>query len=203
MNVAQETLGFRRAGLSPALSLLMSAFALPIPPARVPPHLRRPTERSPTASGARSQESGIRRFPTSANSHGWLAASWRSVGIHRAIAAMWPRRCSPSLSSSGSIPASHQQSRSPPARTACTPQPSGFAWQSLRRCSRRWIYLLDELGPQAQIARAWAVRDLRGVSPRRAVGPLEHLQILELLYRHRSSIRLQRALESSFLTPDP
>src|SRR5881392_1906776 len=48
MNVAQETLGFRRAGLSPALSLLMSAFALPIPPARFTPHLRRPTERSPT-----------------------------------------------------------------------------------------------------------------------------------------------------------
>src|SRR6478609_2527942 len=48
MNVAQETLGFRRAGLSPALSLLMSAFALPIPPARVTPHLHRPTERSPT-----------------------------------------------------------------------------------------------------------------------------------------------------------
>src|SRR3954466_1742645 len=48
MNVAQETLGFRRAGLSPALSLLMSAFALPIPPARVTLHLHRPTERSPT-----------------------------------------------------------------------------------------------------------------------------------------------------------
>ena len=48
MNVAQETLGFRRAGLSPALSLLMSAFALPIPPAGVTPHLHRPTERSPT-----------------------------------------------------------------------------------------------------------------------------------------------------------
>src|SRR6185312_8979437 len=48
MHVAQETLGFRRAGLSPALSLLMSAFALPIPPARVTPHLHRPTERSPT-----------------------------------------------------------------------------------------------------------------------------------------------------------
>ena len=48
MNVAQETLGFRRAGLSPALSLLMSAFALPIPPARFTPRLRRPTERSPT-----------------------------------------------------------------------------------------------------------------------------------------------------------
>src|SRR5580765_791429 len=53
MNVAQETLGFRRAGLSPALSLLMSAFALPIPPARVPPQLHRPTERSPTTQMSR------------------------------------------------------------------------------------------------------------------------------------------------------
>ena len=48
MNVAQETLDFRRAGLSPALSLLMSAFALLIPPAFLTEHLRRPTERSPT-----------------------------------------------------------------------------------------------------------------------------------------------------------
>src|SRR4029450_13849520 len=48
MNVGQETLGLRRAGLSPALSLLMSAFALPIPPARFTPRLHRPTERSPT-----------------------------------------------------------------------------------------------------------------------------------------------------------
>src|ERR687883_789308 len=50
MNVEQETLGLRRAGLSPALSLLMSAFALLIPPARFTPHLRRLTERSPTIS---------------------------------------------------------------------------------------------------------------------------------------------------------
>ena len=48
MNVAQETLGFRRAGLSPALSLLMSAFALLIPPATLTSHLHRLTERSPT-----------------------------------------------------------------------------------------------------------------------------------------------------------
>src|ERR1700690_985065 len=48
MNVAQETLGLRRAGLSPALSLLMSAFALPIPPAHLSVHLHRPRERSPT-----------------------------------------------------------------------------------------------------------------------------------------------------------
>jgi hypothetical protein len=48
MNVVQETLGFRRAGLSPALSLLMSAFALLIPPATLTGHLHRPTERSPT-----------------------------------------------------------------------------------------------------------------------------------------------------------
>src|SRR5687768_11216856 len=48
MNVAEETLGFRRASLSLALSLLMSAFALPIPPAAFTSHLHRPTERSPT-----------------------------------------------------------------------------------------------------------------------------------------------------------
>ena len=48
MNVAQETLGFRRAGLSPALSLLMSAFALPISPAALSSHLHRLTERSST-----------------------------------------------------------------------------------------------------------------------------------------------------------
>ncbi|ORD05465.1 hypothetical protein DXF84_26625 [Escherichia coli] len=39
---------FRRAGFSPALSLLMSAFALLIPPACLTAHLHRLTERSPT-----------------------------------------------------------------------------------------------------------------------------------------------------------
>src|SRR4249920_1791308 len=48
MNVAQETLGFRRQGLSPCLSLLMSAFALPISPASLSTHLHRLTERSST-----------------------------------------------------------------------------------------------------------------------------------------------------------
>lgn len=38
----------RRAGFSPALSLLMSAFALLIPPACLTAHLHRLTERSPT-----------------------------------------------------------------------------------------------------------------------------------------------------------
>ncbi len=50
MNVAQETLGFRRQGLSPCLSLLMSAFALPIAPACLSTHLHSPTERSSTAA---------------------------------------------------------------------------------------------------------------------------------------------------------
>src|SRR5215468_5556019 len=57
MNVAQETLGFRRAGLSPALSLLMSAFALPIPPAALSSRLHRPTERSPTTHAIHSVRS--------------------------------------------------------------------------------------------------------------------------------------------------
>ena len=68
MNVAQETLGFRRGSLSLPLSLLMSAFALLIPPASLTRHLRRPTERSPTTSmlllehahGCRSSHSAAR-----------------------------------------------------------------------------------------------------------------------------------------------
>src|SRR5436305_6231074 len=48
MNVAQETLGFRRQGLSPCLSLLMSAFALLIAPATLPSHLHSLRERSST-----------------------------------------------------------------------------------------------------------------------------------------------------------
>src|ERR1700752_1521446 len=70
MNVAEETLGFRRAGLSPALSLLMSAFALPIPPACLTTHLQRPTERSPTVQesevrGRKSETAKPALFPTS------------------------------------------------------------------------------------------------------------------------------------------
>ena len=43
-------MGFRCGGFSPPLSLLMSAFALPIPPANFPIGLRRRTERSSTAT---------------------------------------------------------------------------------------------------------------------------------------------------------
>src|SRR5262245_18234139 len=49
MNVAQETLDLRRGSFSLHLSLLMSAFALLIPPEDLSILLRRPTERSPTA----------------------------------------------------------------------------------------------------------------------------------------------------------
>ena len=55
MNVEQETLGLRRAGFSPALSLLMSAFALLIPPEFLTVLLHRPTERSPTTAGLNQQ----------------------------------------------------------------------------------------------------------------------------------------------------
>src|SRR5690242_1719789 len=61
MNVAQETLGFRRAGLSPALSLLMSAFALPIPPADLSIHLHRRRERSSTAQESDVRDQGSER----------------------------------------------------------------------------------------------------------------------------------------------
>ena len=46
--MGQETLVFRRGGFSPPLSLLMSAFALVICPARLSAHLQPLTQRSPT-----------------------------------------------------------------------------------------------------------------------------------------------------------
>src|SRR6266581_1358692 len=55
MNVAQETLGFRRQGLSPCLSLLMSAFALLIAPASLPRHLHSHRERSSTTAAVPSE----------------------------------------------------------------------------------------------------------------------------------------------------
>src|SRR5437667_11956960 len=75
MNVAQETLGFRRAGLSPALSLLMSAFALPIPPAALSSHLHRPTERSPTTTHL-IQTSCTPPFPPSRSTRSVKGALW-------------------------------------------------------------------------------------------------------------------------------
>ena len=55
INLAQEPLDFRREGFSPSFTLLMSAFALPIPPARLTGHLHRPTERSATTPEDRDQ----------------------------------------------------------------------------------------------------------------------------------------------------
>ena len=51
MNVEQETLGLRREGFSPSLTLLMSTFALLISPADFSIRLLRLTERSPTTLG--------------------------------------------------------------------------------------------------------------------------------------------------------
>src|SRR5216684_2357123 len=69
INLAQEPLDFRREGFSPSLTLLMSAFALPIPPASLTARLHRPTERSATASEDRNQESGIRTVAREALQH--------------------------------------------------------------------------------------------------------------------------------------
>src|SRR3546814_11447186 len=46
LTLRKDTLRFRRAGFSPALSLLMSAFALSIPPAHFSIHFHRLTDRS-------------------------------------------------------------------------------------------------------------------------------------------------------------
>ena len=59
INLAQEPLDFRRQRFSRCLSLLMSAFALPIPPRTLARPLHWPTERSATTSEDRDQQSGI------------------------------------------------------------------------------------------------------------------------------------------------
>ena len=70
MNVEQETLGLRRAGFSPALTLLMSAFALLIPPAVLSNHLRRLTERSPTTcTCVQIRAFGYRLSPVTSSAH--------------------------------------------------------------------------------------------------------------------------------------
>ena len=74
MNVAQETLGLRRGSFSLPLSLLMSAFALPIPPENLTILLRRRTERSPTAQAfplAHSPEVAVVRQALL----GWMTAN--------------------------------------------------------------------------------------------------------------------------------
>ena len=58
--MGQETLVFRRGSFSLPLSLLMSAFALLIPPADFSIHLQRLTERSSTMPN--SEELSIRSF---------------------------------------------------------------------------------------------------------------------------------------------
>jgi hypothetical protein len=60
INLAQEPLDFRRQRFSRCLSLLMSAFALPIPPAALASRLHRPTERSATTPESRYQKSDLR-----------------------------------------------------------------------------------------------------------------------------------------------
>src|SRR6266566_10172222 len=69
INLAQEPLDFRREGFSPSFTLLMSAFALPIPPACLAARLHRPTERSATTPEDRDQGSGIRTAARQALQH--------------------------------------------------------------------------------------------------------------------------------------
>ena len=84
INLAQEPLDFRRQRFSRCLSLLMSAFALPIPPAALSSHLQRPTERSPTT----------RRLHQTRSRHrtAYAAQSPRLCWMHCRRVASRPRR---------------------------------------------------------------------------------------------------------------
>ena len=90
---------FRREGLSPSLSLLMSAFSLPMPPAHLAMHLHWPTERSATTSEDRTQKPerqntigpGVHHHPSCGVDP---AASSRFPDTHLANAATSIHRCS-------------------------------------------------------------------------------------------------------------
>src|ERR1051326_9641122 len=69
IDLAQEPLDFRREGFSPSFTLLMSAFALPIPPASLTAHLHRPTERSATTPEDSNQLSVIRTAAIEGREH--------------------------------------------------------------------------------------------------------------------------------------
>ena len=108
INLAQEPLDFRRQRFSRCLSLLMSAFALPIPP-------------HPLARGAspaygtlryhvRRQGSGIRNHNCGGRGP---AAFGQSPSIRSASARLFRPRYSRDRERKGSIPASRRPSRSP------------------------------------------------------------------------------------------
>ena len=69
INLAQEPLDLRRAGFSPAFTLLMSAFALPMPPPPLARRLQGPTERSATTPEDSNQQSVIRTAAMEAGEH--------------------------------------------------------------------------------------------------------------------------------------
>src|SRR4029450_14091073 len=92
MHVAQETLGLRRQGLSPCLSLLMSAFALPIPPAGFTPHLHRPTERSPTIQTLPSARLITNPTIEQLRPVAILAPAWFAQPLEFRVASREPRR---------------------------------------------------------------------------------------------------------------
>jgi len=60
INIAKETLVFRRAGISPALRLLVPTFLLPYAPERLTTLLHSRTEYSPTARAQHEQVTKVK-----------------------------------------------------------------------------------------------------------------------------------------------
>jgi hypothetical protein len=108
INLAQEPLDFRREGFSPSLTLLMSAFALPIPPASLTAHLHRPTERSATTF--RRQKTEIRY--QNCRDIG-QRASGQSPGTRPAIARQPHCRCTRDRGNRATRPAFRRPSPAP------------------------------------------------------------------------------------------
>jgi hypothetical protein len=83
--VAQETLDFRRAGLSPAFLLLMPAFLLPYTPPRLTPTASARMEHSSTSSVRRTLNSIIRKSKChSVSSRCYIVRFWHLLEICKA-----------------------------------------------------------------------------------------------------------------------
>jgi hypothetical protein len=168
INLAQEPLDFRREGFSPSSALLMSAFALPIPP-------------HPLARGAspaygtlryhvRRQGSGIRDQNCGGRGP---AACGRSPDIRPASAQRYRLRYSRGRGHRESRPASHRPNRLPSSQNDGTRSATDATCQTLWQCWHRSILTLAGSDRRGQTAQSSGIRGSHEALPATADSPAE------------------------------
>ncbi len=182
----------RREGFSPSLSLLMSAFSLPIAPASLAAHLHRLTERSATARRGQKTEYGGRKIALPPCDAG-PAASLRPSDTRLASAASPARRYSPDPGNTAAKPASRRSTRAPSGETVGTPPSTASAGQNPPRGSRRWICSPAAVDRPTHAVRSSELQTRPMRLQRHPIGALEDFAFLERgdrssVFRHLSSV---------------